>query len=670
MIVQGLENQKAATLQKPVNTFNTLPENNVSKANKVYTIAFTGKKRNPNQIALLTVESSPLARAGGMGDVNSELSVELIKKGKDVRVFLPFFNAKNGIPVNKEGKPVFRKHDGTEFLVKDTGISTEFKYGARKSTATLFKVIDPKVDYPVYVIYSPDTFSKDKKEYVEPYTQMFKHYAAYSSAAMAVLKKLENDKQENFKPKFVNTTDWHTAFTISKLQKEENNKEDKAVLIHTIHNIGNIYQGKMFPLVAAINDFNERDIAKLVNDSKIQDQLKKLSENLKPGDHKIISPLVKNGNYRDALILISDNYDRYEENPYVKAIDKQIISKFPNKPWVYDLYNPSKSAIEECDSYTTVSEGFLREMQSNNAFAPGLSEVLRANAYKSISIVNGSDSDSFDPAKQNKDSKRQIKQLYSVNADPEKGIVDFVEGKKINKLHLQELLGKKNQGKNPEIIGYLDKNSEAPLISFISRYDPGQKGVDIFINAADRLLRENKDAQILLGGPGYDPNLKNVDNFVQKIIKKYPGRAVLINGMLPMNQYLAGSDMITLPSRWEPCGLVQLQGMRMGAIPVVARTGGLDDTVSDPVFDKNRPATGFKTKTNFMEKSTIFAPEEQLLIALKRACKTYHDKSTWNNMVKNALEYDSGWDKSIKKYVEQVYIVPQKKEAPKISQFA
>jgi starch synthase len=104
-----------------------------------------------------------------------------------------------------------------------------------------------------------------------------------------------------------------------------------------------------------------------------------------------------------------------------------------------------------------------------------------------------------------------------------------------------------------------------------------------------------------------------------------------------------GSDAILIPSRFEPCGLTQLYGLRYGTLPVVARTGGLADTVIDatPENLKSKQATGIQLSP---------VSSEQLRNSIRRTCDLYAKQNVWRSMMGNAMRYPVGWERSADEY--------------------
>ena len=176
----------------------------------------------------------------------------------------------------------------------------------------------------------------------------------------------------------------------------------------------------------------------------------------------------------------------------------------------------------------------------------------------------------------------------------------------------------------------LPPKEEIPLIGIVSRLDI-QKGFDILAEAIEQIMQLG--CQLIVLGTG-DPKYHAL---LQEIKQKFPkqiGLKLGFNNPLAHRIY-AGSDMFLMPSRYEPCGLGQLISFKYGAIPIVRKTGGLADTVSEP-------ENGFV----FKEYSS-----EALLGAVKRAVEAYKNKGNWKKMQEKVMEYDYSWTASAKKYI-------------------
>ncbi len=179
--------------------------------------------------------------------------------------------------------------------------------------------------------------------------------------------------------------------------------------------------------------------------------------------------------------------------------------------------------------------------------------------------------------------------------------------------------------------------SDRPLIGLVSRL-VDQKGLDILLESIHRILSMDVQFAVLgTGEPYYEEALSAVS-------KRYLGKMSAVigfSGILAQKIY-AGSDMFLMPSRFEPCGLGQLIAMRYGSIPIVRKTGGLEDTVLD--YDEG---SGTGSGFVFQEYSSL-----ALIEAVSRAVDLYNNKRSWNSLVRNVMEQDFSWNRSAALYTE------------------
>lgn len=268
--------------------------------------------------------------------------------------------------------------------------------------------------------------------------------------------------------------------------------------------------------------------------------------------------------------------------------------------------NSLAAGIKEAWRVTTVSEGYMDELLEN---CHGLELLLRHEKDKTLGIVNGIDSDIWNPA-----TDTYLDHNYSKKT--------VTSGKKKNKKEICELF---------------DLNSERPLISFIGRL-AGEKGADLIPDLVNRCYENIPDMSFAVLGTG-DPAIQL---YFTELNKKLPG---YFHAKLEYNEALAhkiyaGSDFIFMPSRVEPCGLNQLYAMRYGTVPVVRKTGGLADTVKD-ISEKN--GYGF----TFDEFSVEDAAE-----VIERSVAFYQKKELFKKNRGILMELDFSWEKSAKKYKE------------------
>lgn len=272
--------------------------------------------------------------------------------------------------------------------------------------------------------------------------------------------------------------------------------------------------------------------------------------------------------------------------------------------------NALKRGVMYTDLINTVSETYSREIMRPE-YGWGLDELFKEVRGKLFGVLNGLDYKEFNPA-----SDKLIKKNFNQNS-----LYARVENKK----DLQKEFN-------------LEQNPEVPIISFEGRLD-FQKGLELVMDTIEFLLDEFEIQFVIMGG-GED----RYRQFFLDLEKKYPGRVgthLMPNFSLP-RKIFAGSDIMLFPSRHEPGGIVAMEGMHYGAIPVARATGGLADTVTnfDPV--KNT-GTGFLFK-DFSNMS--------FMTAMVRALETYRRKSVWQGIVKRAMSTDFSWDSTASKYLD------------------
>ena len=341
------------------------------------------------------------------------------------------------------------------------------------------------------------------------------------------------------------------------------------------------------------------------------------------------------------------------------------MDSFPKKGWFKQYYNFYVPAVRTSDSIVSCSDTYIRELAEEDRYSDGVSNLMNLERLKSFGITIGMDYSLHNPAATEKETTNPVKYPFSANEkelETNSNLLDYKTGKAMNKSYLQEILGAKvpdketafNKTVGARQYGFLENDPNALVSTFITRYDPQQKGVDIVIKAAEKLLEEEKDAQIILAGPDFSKDYALIKEYLENVVYKYPGRAVLCDGFINnISQFYAGSDTVLIPSRFAPFELVQLQGMRMGAIPIASNAGGLAEIIVDPREGRDEEILGFKT-----EKSLFLTddPYKSYCDTIKRALDIYRNEpATWDKMLLNGLRYKRSWDLPAQKYLETVF---------------
>lgn len=265
-----------------------------------------------------------------------------------------------------------------------------------------------------------------------------------------------------------------------------------------------------------------------------------------------------------------------------------------------------KAGLVGATAINTVSPTYAQELTTDD-YGMGLDGVIRARASDLSGILNGIDTDIWDPVR-----------------DPAIQWYRLPSGKAANSRFLRQEFG-------------LDETS-GPLAVVISRLSD-QKGLDLLLAALPDYLAAG--GQVALLGSG-DARLEQAWRAAAQLAPAQVGVRIGYDEALAHRMF-AGADAVLVPSRFEPCGLTQLYALRYGAVPVVARTGGLADTV----IDANAAALAAGVATGILHQSHSVPA---LSHALKRLCALYADKNTFRRIQKNAMKHPVGWDASAPLY--------------------
>ena len=270
-----------------------------------------------------------------------------------------------------------------------------------------------------------------------------------------------------------------------------------------------------------------------------------------------------------------------------------------------------KAGLKYAQRITTVSPTYAKEIATPE-FGSGLDGVIRERVGHVSGILNGVDGAIWNPEKDTSLVARYTAQ-------------DF-RGKALCKQALQTELG-------------LDVQADAPVFGLVSRLT-SQKGIDLLLGALPGLLRQG--GQLALQGTG-DAALESA---FAAAAQAHPGRVAVRIGYDEAfaHRLIAGADAILVPSRFEPCGLTQLYGLRYGTLPLVRRVGGLADTV----VDASAEAVAADRATGF---SFDAASPAALEHALHRAIDTFKQPLLWRQLMLRAMAQDYSWAGAARQYM-------------------
>jgi len=299
--------------------------------------------------------------------------------------------------------------------------------------------------------------------------------------------------------------------------------------------------------------------------------------------------------------------------PYLGPDCREVFSAYgiptqqgwPIPDWASGLSLPQAMAV--ADWLSTVSPTYAREILSAE-YASGLDDLIHSRADEITGILNALDFHHWDPA---------TDALVPVPFDAED-----ISPRAENKRLLQEEMGL--------------PVSDVPLLVMVTRVDY-QKGIDLALGGLERLL--DREWQLILLGIG----APDLEKMAKDFGDTHPDRVRIVQSFQPTlsNRMYAGADIILMPSRYEPCGLSQLIGMRYGTVPVARATGGLKDTIVDDPTGKE--STGFLFTR---------ADADSCAGGIRRALALYSDREAWRALQKRAMQHTFSWSNAAYNYLE------------------
>lgn len=303
------------------------------------------------------------------------------------------------------------------------------------------------------------------------------------------------------------------------------------------------------------------------------------------------------------------NFDRKVR----KALDISSLAFHMDGLEFYGHLSFMKSGIFYADQVTTVSPTYARQILERE-YGFGMDGVLRHRAERLTGILNGIDVRTWDPA-----TDHHLPATYDASS---------LDGKARCRTALLEEMG-------------LEAGSEEPVFAMLGRMTP-QKGWDLLLEAAPRLL--DAGARLVLVGEGN----AEYEAGIAALMTNHPGRVGFhrVFSEAHAHRVVAGADGMLVPSRFEPCGLVQMYGLRYGTPPVAHHTGGL----ADSVVDASETNLNAGTATGFL----FERPEASALVeaALHAAGLRRREPERWRALQRTGMAQENGWKRPAAGYLE------------------
>lgn len=292
----------------------------------------------------------------------------------------------------------------------------------------------------------------------------------------------------------------------------------------------------------------------------------------------------------------------------------------PNLLELYNTVSFMKAGLVFSEVLSTVSQAYAREIQTPE-YGHGLDGLLRARTAELVGIVNGIDSEVWNPA-----TDVHLPAHYSQGD---------MEGKQLCRQALQQKFE-------------LPVRDDVPIFGVVSRLVE-QKGIELIGQVLPGLLANGAQLVVLGNGEARYENLfRHYEQVAPRQVSAHIGFSEPLAHLIE-----AGADMFLMPSLFEPCGLNQLYSLRYGTLPIVRAVGGLDDTVQD-FNPRTGWGNGFKFETY---------DGHGFWWAISRALECYANRPLWRWLRESIMGRDYSWERAAQQYVE-LYQRAQKSEQP------
>jgi starch synthase len=330
--------------------------------------------------------------------------------------------------------------------------------------------------------------------------------------------------------------------------------------------------------------------------------------------HTALLPLLLRNKYPDCRSVFTIHNVKYQGNCDEYTLHRSGLSRYwqaciaggPAIPW-----NFMAQGILWSHAINAVSENFAREILTPE-HGYGMQDLLLFRRDSLTGIINGLGNEEYDPA---------VDPLIPSNFNAQD-----IDGKRLNRAELRKAAG-------------FEPGQDVPLVGMVSRMDE-QKGLDIIIQSIPDILSSTEMQFVFLGNGKdyYEWALKGIEARFPRNVKVF----ITFDNKMAHLVY-AGSDIFLMPSRWEPCGLGQMIAMKYGTVPVVRKTGGLADTVSNLSIELKK-GNGF-----------VFADYSAAALtgALKNAAAAFKKAGPWEQVIKRIMKQDFSWEEPAKKYEMQ-----------------
>lgn len=537
----------------------------------------------------------------------------------------------------KIGKKIQLNINNKTINLEKTSINTEFFLQNRTVRACIYKFPKNNYNIQVFGIYSP-AFS-----YCQNVSKIsrIQFLSPFMKASRLMIKKL---KREGFAPDIVHCE--NVPFFLG--GEFESKLPYNIKVLQVIKDFTQIDIAKQEAFWAVINIADKRAMKKICRDSIIKKCVAKLF-NLH-NEQRFYQ-------MRDCLRFIYKNYYKFrkyidkgediDENVIFNRLNARILQIFPQIAYEEELYfHTMIYSLKKCDFWTTISKTYYNDVFENPILSGKMFKQILKTKNKSGYLAYGKDMKCFSTESEKLYQPFSIDDFREMRSKNKTKLIKEFNSDRIKTNFVDSTLFKEE---NPIIIGDLDSFYDAPLFFVNATAEVFANGIDIVFNTILKLFELHKNIQVIFA---IKDGLKSsfIKNWIEYLKKdRYlNGRWVFIDADINLSKFLAGSDMILIPRRANITSTEHYLAMNYGCIPVVSRSGILNDTIAD-VFDDINLGCGFKTKTGLIVNEDV---NEIYLTPVLKALNIYQNNpASWNLLIKNCLNANCNWTfKTLEKY--------------------
>ena len=597
--------------------------------------------KNFNNIVYLTLDCPGITPNSLRGDDPREYITQMRKQypDNDIRVLVPIINIDEEFRLSKK---LTVEVDSKLRVLEKTSIKFEFYLQNRVQEAVVYKYPKNNANVEIYGIYSPSfSHCKDSME-----ISRLQHLAPFIKSARIAIKKLS---KEGFAPDLV-----HCENIPFYLGGEFESKFPYQIkVVQTIKDFTQIDVAKQEAFWAIINLADKKGMKKICNDNLIKKYVASLFN---------LHNTKRFYQMKDCLRFIYKNYYKFrkfidkcediDENIIFNRLNARVLQLFPHLAYEEELYfHPMIYTLKKADYWVTTSETYYNEIYENPALSGKMFKYLEKSKNKSGYISFG-----LDVSKYPLEETRSIYQCFNTENFRElraKNKTAILKEFSIDRIKTNFVDPTLFKSKDAKIVGNLDSFYDAPILFANPTNEIFAHGVDILFNTILKLFELHKNIQVIIC---IKDGLKNsfVKNWVDFLgqNKYLNGKWLFIDGEINLPKFLSSADMILLPRRANMTTPEHYLAMHYGCVPIVSKSGILNDTVAD-VFDDINLGCGFKTKTGLLVEEDS---NEIFMVPMMKALGIYQNNpSSWNLLIKNCLNKSCAWSFEILEGYNKIY---------------